>query len=92
MIRKRPASHNEDNDGSNSEALCRELVQCGTQTGVVSALSALHHAGNLRCFNFKPRQLAKKLTKAKQYHADHITAYGRVAQVLDFETESLPRW
>ena len=75
-------------------AMHRELVQCGTQTGLVQALSALHAKGVLTGapLSFKARKFAKSLTAAKQAHANHVTPYGRVVQQMPLATAKLPTW
>jgi hypothetical protein len=93
---KRPAACLEDVRMSPAEqqGLHRELVQCSTHTGLVQTLAALHSRGRLRdgALNFKPRQLAKELTKAKKMHSDLITPYGRVVQQMELESERMPLW
>ena len=91
MSRKRPAAHMNGGD-DDAAPLHRQLVQCSTHTGVVQALTALHAAGKLSNLKFRPRQLAKSLTKAKQEHSNHVTSYGRVACKMYLGIDALPYW
>ena len=72
-------------------SLQRQLVQCATIQGLVATLSALQRAGALSCDGgFKPRQVAKGLTKAKRFHAQQDTLYGRVVQQMTIPSASTP--
>ena len=92
ISRKRPAAALEVvPDGPNPDvrkALHRQLVQCGTQAGVVSALTQLHAAGALAMGAFKPRTMARELAQAKMDHADTKTPYGRVVQTNELPEEA----
>lgn len=89
--RKRPAASVAEPIAQQDD-LCRDLVQCSTQTGLIQAMTALHTAGGLSGASFKPRQLAKQLTNAKSKHADTCTPYGRVVQSMELPSEKMPTW
>jgi hypothetical protein len=93
---KRPASdavEQPEESQAGREALHRQLVQCSTGTALVQAFTVLDGHGGLNpTIKFKPRQLAKELTRAKQMHSNAPTPYGPVAQEMDLPSEKLPKW
>ena len=87
---KRPASAMSTDEA----ALHRHLVQCGTKTGLVSVLTALMDAGWMKAdvISQKTHAIKGRLTKAQRAHADKITPYGPVCQVMDLGIPELNSW
>lgn len=86
-IRKRPASFDDD-------SLHRQLVQCGTKTGLTQAISALSTAGWLKqeVLVRNTHAFTRKLTRAHRVHCDAVTPYGTVVQKMPLPLPGLPIW
>ena len=89
--RKRPAADIAAADGE----LHRALVQCGTRTGLIDAIEALHTAGWLT--SAVPRDKLRSVTRrnlrhASVTHSQVMTPYGRVIQSMPMPFKNLPVW
>lgn len=81
-LRKRPAA---STPPLLDEALHRELVQCGTKTGLITAVTALGSAGCLADEFLNAHQggtLRRRLQAAQVSHAKASTPYGTVVQSM----------
>ena len=74
------------------DALYRKLSQCGTQTGIVTALNALHDAGLLSETVAIDRKLKRKLAAGPQSHCAASTPYGPLVQNMPLPLAKLPQW
>ena len=91
--RKRPAAALDTTQADS--ALHRSLVQLGTATGLVGAITALNDHGWLT--NSAMTSLActgtrRRLQSAKRSHATASTPYGRLVQQHDIGHDKLKHW
>jgi len=89
---KRPASHM--GTPLHDADLQRELLHCTTQTGLISAISALSKAGWLKDEVVEANLITKKrLQRAKnEGHCERTTPYGTVLQRMALPLAGLPYW
>ena len=86
---KRPAAA-----PTQSDDLHQKLVQCGTKTGLVTAISLLNDAGWLKpvVVNSHTASTRQRLTNAVKKHAVAPTPYGPVVQQMTLPLDALPQW
>ena len=89
---KRPAASS--GDPQHDADLQRELLQCTTQTGLISAITALSKAGWLKDDVVQANLITKRrLQNAKNTgHCNRTTPYGTVLQRMALPLPGLPHW
>jgi len=73
----------------------RQLVQCGTKTGLISTIDTLSKAGllnNTTLRSYSQHSLRRRLQVAQRTHSDANTPYGPVLQRMPLPIEALPFW
>ena len=73
------------------QADIRELLSCGTKTGICAALGALQRSGLLRTHDSN-RKLRRILQRAAVAHGAETTAYGTVIQKVDLGVPGVEPW
>ena len=69
----------------------RQLLRCGTKTGMCNALATLQSAG-LLCTNDSVRKLRRTLEEATVQHGREETPYGTVIQHVDLRIPGVAPW
>ena len=72
----------------------RQLVQCGSKAGLVSALQPLAAAGvrTEAAIDTHTRGIRRRLESAQRDHACAPTPYGPVVQTMELPSSKLKRW
>lgn len=77
-----------------SDELHQKLIQCGTKTGLITAIGHLQEAGWLKPAVVKAQMsnTRQRLSNAVKKHADAQTPYGPVLQRMPMPLDKLPLW